>query len=212
MQPACEGPVAASRWAARPRLPKSNKELRLDQSERIAYPVRRTSSLFADARERGYQTSHDLESPHAQIPCVLPRNPSVGPAAIGSGSLPCSTGGSYSCARRHRTVLRRDRSTPRGPRLSRASFLESRHSNAKPGGRHKVAKFPAQRFRRRFRHGATGHGATWGRRAVSVLGNLVSQYLGPGPRCEMGACWAGFVGDVSRLDGWAERRDVNGRG
>ena len=180
--------------------------------------MRPTCSLFADARERGYQTRYDLESPHAQIPCILPHNPSVGSAAVGSGSLPCSRGDSYSCAWRHRSVLygRRATSTSSGPRPSRASFRESRHTYARPSGRRRgtrrnAARPWARRSLTRSRHGDAGHGWTGGRRAVSVLSNLVSQYLGPGPRCEMGACRAGFVGDVSRLDGRTERGDDYGR-
>jgi len=213
MQPACEGPVATSRVSDTTTIAKIKQGTRLDQIERFAYPVQRTCGLFTDARERGYQTSCELEPPHAQIPWILPRNPSVGSAAVGSDGFSCSRGGCYPCARWHRTVLhgRRATPTPSGPRLSRASRLDSRHGIARPWGRHEVTRPKTRRSATRFRHEGTGHGATRGRRSVSVLGNLASQYLGPWPRCEMGACRAGFVGDVSRLDGRDEQSNVYGR-
>ena len=213
MQPACEGPVVVSRVAGTATIARIEQGTCLDQFERFAYLVRPTCSLFADARKRGYQTNCELEPPHAQIPSILPRNPSVGSAPIGSGWLLCSRGSSCYCARQYRAGPhgRHAASASCGLRLGRASLLESRHSNARPSGRHEATRPKARRSVTRTRHGGAVHGATRGRRAVSVLGNLVSRYLGPRPRCEMGACRAGFVGDVSRLDGRTERGDVYGR-
>ena len=217
MQPACEGPVATSRWAARPRLPKSNREYVLiklrglpilcgqhvacsptpgsgdTRQATIWSPRMRKFPAFCLAILQSALLLSVPAASHAQEASPIPAPGGIGPYFYG----------------------RRATSTPSGPRLSRASFLESRHTDARPSGsagaQGNAARPWAQRFLTRTRHGDAGHGWTWGRRAVSVLGNLVSQYLGPGPRCEMGACRAGFVGDVSRLDGRAERGDVYGR-